>query len=67
LAQDELARSLVVDRHAHDIARQQITRELHAPELSAHRTRQSTGECGLANTRHVLDQDVSPRDERHQG
>ncbi|MCY1366733.1 hypothetical protein D9M68_419250 [compost metagenome] len=51
----------VVDRHARQVARHQVGRELHARELQAEGVRQRMGQGGLADPRHVLDQQVPAR------
>ena len=63
----ELLGLLVVDRQAGDVGRQQVRRELDAPERAAEAAGDRLGEHRLAGARHVLDQEVAAaqqRDER---
>jgi len=66
LSQDELALALVVDADAEDVAREEIARELHAPQIAADRLGESASQRGLAHTGDVLDEQVSARQQRHQ-
>src|SRR5262249_9031202 len=64
LSQDELAAALVVDRNAEDVAREQIARELHAAKLAADGAGQGAREGRLADAGDVLDEKVTPREQR---
>ena len=59
---------LVVDRHADDVGRQQVARELDATEGAAERRGERARERRLADARDVLDQQVAARQQRdHRG
>ena len=58
-AELEVAAFLVEDADAHDVGGQQVGRELDALEGAAERARQRLGQHGLADARHVLQQDVA--------
>ena len=49
----------LVDRHAGDVARQQVGRELDAAVRALHRRREGAGELGLAGAREVLEEHVA--------
>ena len=66
LPEDELPRSLVEDRDAEHVAREQIARELHAAKLAADSPREGARERGLANTGDVLDEQMTAREQRHE-
>ena len=63
----ELLRLLVVDRQAGDVRRQQVRRELDAPERAAEAAGDRLGQHGLAGARHVLDQQVPAAQQRDRG
>ena len=56
--------ALVVDADAEDVAREQVARELHAAQLAADGLRERARERGLADARHVLDEEVPAREQR---
>ena len=60
----ELARLLVVDRDAGDVAGQQVGGELDAGVRALHRLRERPGERGLAGARDVLEQHVALAEHR---
>ena len=64
LAEDELALPLVVDAHAEDVAREQIARELHAPQFAADGLGERAGERRLADAGDVLDEQVAAGEQR---
>ena len=64
LPEDELARPLIIDRDAHDVARQQIARELHAPQIPSDGARERARERRLADARDVLDEQVPSAEQR---
>jgi hypothetical protein len=66
-AQRELRAALVVHGDPEQIARQQIARELHARHLGPDRLCQGAGQRGLADARHVFDQDVPTGQEGDRG
>ena len=57
---------LVVDADAEDVARQEVARELDAPQLAADGLGEGARERGLADAGHVLDEQVPAREERHE-
>ena len=57
-------RALVVDADAEDVARQEVARELHAPQLAADGLGERARERRLADARDVLDEQVAARQER---
>ena len=59
----ELLVLLVVDREAGHVRRQQVRRELDAPEAAAEAAGDRLGEDGLAGAGHVLDQEVAAAQE----
>lgn len=63
----EAARLRIVDRHAQDIAGQQIGGELHALEVQSQRGRQRMGQRGLAQAGQVLDQQMAIGQQRDEG
>ena len=64
--EDELSRTLVEDRHAGDVARQQIVRELNPRKGEVERARQRLRQRRLPDPRNVLEEQVSGRSERRQ-
>ena len=54
------------DQRADQIARQQIGRELDAPEAQAERLRERAHRGGLRETRHAVDERVTAGEQRHQ-
>ena len=56
--------ALVVDLHAGDVAGQQVRGELDPVPGAADAARQAPGERGLAEPRHVLDEQVAPGQQR---
>ena len=60
----EVARPLVEDRDAGDVAGQEVRRELDALERAADRAGHRLGQHGLADARHVLDQHMAPAEQR---
>jgi hypothetical protein len=63
-AELELPGVLVEDRHPGDIAREQVGSELDAAHRAVDRARERLRELGLADSGHVLDQEV-PLGEQH--
>ena len=63
----ELAARLVVDRHAGDVARKQVGRELDAAQGCVDRTGQGFGQHRLADAGHVLDEQVPAGEEHRRG
>ena len=64
----EAAAVALVDRHAEDVRRQHVARELDALELQPEGARQHVRQRGLAHAGNVLDQQVAARQnagERH--
>ena len=57
---------LVEERDSGDVAGQQVGRELDAPEAAAQGPGQALGQGGLADARHVLQQNVTLAEQRHQ-
>ena len=55
----ELGGALVEDVGAGDVGRQEVRRELDTPECATKRAGQGAGQHGLADARHVLDEDVA--------
>ena len=56
----------IVDRRAENVGRQQITGELDAVEFESERSRQRMRQRGLADTRHILDQQMAARQQAGQ-
>src|SRR5439155_26882448 len=63
----ELLRLLVEDGESRHIGREQVRGELDAPERAADAAADGLGEHRLADTRHILDQDVALAEERDEG
>jgi hypothetical protein len=63
----EVARGLVEDRDAEDVAGQQVGRELHALEVEAERGRERARERGLAEAGQVLDEQVAAGEQGGEG
>ena len=63
----KLARLLAKDGNACDVTRQQVWRELDPAKARPDGTGQRLGQHGLANTRHILNQNVSLAQHRHDG
>jgi hypothetical protein len=61
----EVAADGVIDGRAQDIRGQQVGRELDALEFGVEALGQGLGQRGLAHARNILDQDRSPRQQRH--
>ena len=57
----------VVDRDAEDIGGKQVRGSLDALKGQADREGQTVGQGGLANSRHVLEQNVASRQQTHDG
>ena len=66
LSQLEVGAALVVDRDAEDVAGQEVTGELDAPEIAADGAGQGASEGRLAHTGHVLDQQMTAAKQRHE-
>ena len=62
----EVAGVALEDRHADDVRGQQVAGELDALEMQAERAREHMRERGLADARHVLDQQVAAREQAGQ-
>ena len=56
----------IQDLRAEDVGREQVGRELHARERDVERARERLRERGLADTGHVLDEDVTCAEQAHQ-
>ncbi|MNI62170.1 hypothetical protein D3C73_1174770 [compost metagenome] len=63
----ELAAAGVVDRYAEYVGRQQVGGELHALEAQPQAAGQGMGQCGLAETGQVFDQQMAAREQGHEG
>ena len=63
----ELLGLLVVDRQAGHVRRQQVRRELDAPERAAEAARDGLRQDRLAGPGHVLDQEVTAAQQRDEG
>ena len=63
----ELTLPGIVDRHAEDIGRKQIAGKLDPLEAAAQRSGEGLGKRGLADSRDVLYQEVSPSQQRDDG
>ncbi|MNT02497.1 hypothetical protein D3C72_1369980 [compost metagenome] len=63
----ELAAAGVVDRYAEYVGRQQVGGELHAQEAQPQAAGQGMGQCGLAETGQVFDQQMAAREQGHEG
>jgi ABC-type multidrug transport system ATPase subunit len=66
LPENELAAPLIVNADPENIGRKKVARELDAPELSANGFCERTCQSGLSHPGYVLDEQVSPRQERDQ-
>jgi hypothetical protein len=56
-----------VDRHADDVRRQHVARELDALEVQSHGPGEHMGEGGLAHAGQVFDQQVAAREQAREG
>ncbi len=56
---------MIIDACADQIGRDEVGRELDALELAANRFRQGLDRHRLGQTRHALDENVTPRQQRH--
>ncbi len=56
--------ALLEDVTAGDVGRQQVRRELDAPELERQQPRERLDEIGLAEAGQAFEQDVAPREQR---
>ena len=63
----ELLGLLVVDRQAGHVRREEVRRELDAPEAAAQAPRDRLGKHGLAGAGNVLDQQVAAAEQRDEG
>ncbi len=57
----------LVDADPRHVARQQVRGELDTPDRARHRSGQCLGQHGLADARHVFDQQVTLGEQDHQG
>ena len=62
----EVAARAVPDRDAGDVGRQEVGRELHAPPRATGRSRDRLRERRLADTGHVLDEEVTFGEQAHE-
>ena len=62
----KLAALAVVDCNAEHVCRQQIAGELYALKGQPQGTRKCMRQCGFSNARHILDQQVTARDQTRQ-
>jgi len=67
VSQDEFGAALVVDADTQNIARQEITRKLHAAKLTSHCLCQGSRKRRLADAGNVLDEQMPAGEKCDQG
>ena len=65
--EDEIARGRVIDARTQDVGREQVGSELETPERTIDAGGEGAGQQGLPTPGHILDQDVSLGQQRHDG